>query len=191
MEPRYRYTKASISSPLLRAERVEVKFVSDALALLYGLGEGGLHMNCGGKGYSNVVAEVFVPYRRLAGRDEADIWWVLDSEVDVEIAKRHDYSGNTRHLRAAKRSDLVTGNEWSEEMDRKIERLRGESWFRLRHFAALVIEDIRISETHFGVPTHVRAAKDANLTEPETEVAYHINSKGTLETLLRLTDLYH
>lgn len=162
--PRHRYTQAYIRSPRLQIPLVEIKRISEGVAVLEALGTGSLCIESP-EGVGCVTVELSVA--RVRGRGAESLWKIVDAERDIAYARTLPLTG-----RQANPEDRGRWPACPPEIERELDTLPEDSLFRLRHFGALTLAEIRIGEYHYSMQPRERAALDAELTEREKKIAF-------------------
>lgn len=117
----------------------------------------------------------------LRGKNAEAVWFIFDRLIDIEIALTYPQRGRQVDPKAQGRwpncpSDVL----------RMLDNMDQESILRLRHFAALVIADIRIADKVYRVTAEERAAIDARLSGSEKIVAKEAWHRSATRDLLWL-----
>jgi len=181
--PRYHYKQAFITSPKLGERLVIVQRVSDGLAILNALDDGDLTLKAGTcwAGEKTCEPRTTIPFRHLKGKNEQAVWDLFDGEIDVAIALLLPTKG--------RQIDPSAKGRWPNcppDILAVFTGIQPDSVYRLRHFGALVLANIRIGEYHFSMRPLDRAVLDARLTELERTIAFKANLNGALSDLLFL-----
>lgn len=183
MTPRYRYKKAFITSPKLAVPTVSVIRVSEGIAMLSALGNGSLILQCEpqrdwGKCH---IPQIRFGIGFLRRKSESEIWTMYDAEVDVARARLFPFNGRQVEPSAMGRWPQCPG-----DILKVIDEIDTAGVLRLRHFAALLIADIRIVDRHFAMHPRERAAADAQLTDVERVIAFRAIGDSAVRDLLWL-----
>lgn len=174
---RYRYRCAYIRSAKLKVPLVEVKRVSEGIAVLEALGVGSMFLESADAGG---VFTIEMPLELLSLSAES-FWARADAEMDIAIARAERLAG-----RKVDPNDRGRWPSCSELTRFKLNRLGEDSLFRLRHFGALRLMKIRISDQIYAVRESERAAIDAGLTREEKAIALEADKNSACRDLLWL-----
>lgn len=177
--PRHRYTQAYIRSPKLRVPIVEVKRISEGVAVLEALGVGCLCLESPEiAGCITVELDLGI----LSGKGPEALWKRVDAERDIAYARTIPLDG-----RQVNPSNRGIWPGCTPDIERQLRTLKEESCLRLRHFGALSIAGIRINDYNYVVQPRERLAKDAELTEDEKRIAFQAARHSAYRDLLWLS----
>lgn len=179
--PRYRYKTASITSPKIGRRRYGVASISAGIDLLKAIGSGELSLEtepvrCGK--HMHKVRSV-LPLGELLEKTREEIYAEFDRETDIARAM----------MGSAQNRAKANWSWWKVPSD--VSLLAPDGVKRLRHYAALVIEGIRIGvhPEHFTIDQS--ALSDTRLLPVEQRIAATYAGSGMLEQLLVLRPPRH
>lgn len=175
---RYRYISARIHSPHFGGKWIRVYSVSDGLIVLRAVGAGELMLEAPAMKCGQYLASLHprISIDRLQDKTEDEIWQMFDTQTDID-----------RALQATCTSRASRGNGKSWDHPPAAVKLNDTAKQRLRHFAALMIADIRIGDHTSYSTREDAAAADAGLRGPERLIATKYTQAKRIESLLELS----
>lgn len=169
--PRYRYKCAFINAPALRSRWIKIDSVSNGILLLEVIGAGTLRLSV--PAIKSIVGPRFCPepalgIESLKGKLKDEVWKLFDRQTDIERGRHELY--NTLHTL---RFPANLARYHDEEVQQK-----------LRHFAALIIADIRLPDQAASLSQVDAAMAGAELSDSDRKLALSIIKNGSLKELL-------